>query len=323
MRGKGLWRRLGEIRGYVASSCALFDTRPPQIIIAVGLHKTVLAGWLLKRRWGVPLIVELAVLPGQLVRCRDERRSPVKALRAWWADRVASAVLRGADHVKVIFPDHLRRIRGASSKIRASSFPDFVPVHAISPCHEEHHVLLLGTPLFLKGADLAIRAFQALRARFPGERLLIVGSRVGFPALERLLTPHDAVQLIDYVPPPVALDYVRRAKVVLIPSRTDAMPRVAVEAMAAAKAVVAARVDGVSHYLRDDRNSLLCQPGDHLDLAAKLATLLANAGLRRRLGEQARRDAVLWFDEVSYAARYRTMVDDCLADRQGAAFNVP
>jgi glycosyltransferase involved in cell wall biosynthesis len=320
-RAAGFLRRLFEVAGFVSAGHRILrGADPPEVIIAVGLFKTAVAGLLLARLHRRRLIVEVPIVPGKIVLFRDRRRSPARRLRARLADGLARAVLQRADHVKVIYPGQLAAISPALASVPSSAFPDFTPLARIALSPAEDFLLLLGTPLFLKGADLAVRAFAALRSRFPDERLVIVGSRLGFPDLRPLIAPGDPVELVDYLPHEAAVDHIRRAKIVLLPSRTDAMPRVAVEAMAAGKPIIAARVDGIPHYLRHGVNCLLCEPDDDGDLAAKLAALLADAGLRARIGAQARRDALTWFDEGAYAARFRQMVEDCLARRPGAVF---
>jgi glycosyltransferase involved in cell wall biosynthesis len=64
------------------------------------------------------------------------------------------------------------------------------------------------------------------------------------------------------------------------------------EAMACGRAVVVARAGGAAELFADGRDAVGVPPGDPAALAEALGTLLSNAGLRARLGEQARRSAV-------------------------------
>jgi glycosyltransferase involved in cell wall biosynthesis len=69
----------------------------------------------------------------------------------------------------------------------------------------------------------------------------------------------------------------------------EGLSRTSVEAMAAGKPVVASRIGGLPFTVADGATGLLCQPGDRDDLARKLATLLDDADLRRRMGLAGRR----------------------------------
>jgi glycosyltransferase involved in cell wall biosynthesis len=59
--------------------------------------------------------------------------------------------------------------------------------------------------------------------------------------------------------------------------------------MAAGKPVVASRIGGLPFTVADGATGLLCHPGDADDLARKLAVLLDDADLRRRMGLAGRR----------------------------------
>jgi glycosyltransferase involved in cell wall biosynthesis len=83
---------------------------------------------------------------------------------------------------------------------------------------------------------------------------------------------------------------VRAADVVLVPTvAQEALGRTAVEAMAAARPVIASRLGGLPFTVADGATGLLCEPGDADDLGRKIETLLDDPGLRQRLGEAGRR----------------------------------
>jgi glycosyltransferase involved in cell wall biosynthesis len=80
----------------------------------------------------------------------------------------------------------------------------------------------------------------------------------------------------------------RRASVVICPSRRDGLPVVCAEAMAHARPVVAAAVGGLPDMVTDGETGLLVPPRDSAALRAAIDRLLADADLRRRLGQAAR-----------------------------------
>ena len=69
----------------------------------------------------------------------------------------------------------------------------------------------------------------------------------------------------------------------------EGLSRTSVEAMAAGKPVVASRIGGLPFTVSDGATGLLCHPGDPDDLARKLAILLDDADLRKRMGLEGRR----------------------------------
>jgi glycosyltransferase involved in cell wall biosynthesis len=78
------------------------------------------------------------------------------------------------------------------------------------------------------------------------------------------------------------------------------------EAMASATPVVASRTGGIAEVVIDGETGFLVEPGDVAALQDRLATLLADRGLARRMGD-AGRAAVL--DRFTWAA----CADRCLA----------
>jgi glycosyltransferase involved in cell wall biosynthesis len=125
----------------------------------------------------------------------------------------------------------------------------------------------------------AVRALAAL----PGARLDVVGAgdlawlraeaeRAGVADRVTLHGAHD-----DLVP------WLDRAGVVVVPSRNEALGRVAVEAFKRGRPVVGARSAGTAELVREGETGLTYAPGDAAGLARAVRTLLADDALRARL----------------------------------------
>jgi glycosyltransferase involved in cell wall biosynthesis len=83
--------------------------------------------------------------------------------------------------------------------------------------------------------------------------------------------------------------------VLALTSRTEGFPMVVLEAQALGVPVVATDAGGTAEALRDGRTGYLVPCGDSRALAARLAQLLLDAGLRRTIGREARRFALNTF----------------------------
>jgi glycosyltransferase involved in cell wall biosynthesis len=74
----------------------------------------------------------------------------------------------------------------------------------------------------------------------------------------------------------------------ILPSFYEGNPKVLLEAMSCGKAVIGANVDGISNIVKDGENGMLC--GTSVDeIIGAISKVRNNAGLQKRLGEQARR----------------------------------
>jgi glycosyltransferase involved in cell wall biosynthesis len=118
---------------------------------------------------------------------------------------------------------------------------------------------------------------------------------------------------LGFVPHDELLDLYERAAVVACPSRREGFGVVCAEAMAHGRPVVASGVGGYLDLVADGVTGLLVPPGDVEALRGAIERLLADPGLRRRLGEAARARAreLLSWERVTEAtlAVYREALD--------------
>ena len=91
--------------------------------------------------------------------------------------------------------------------------------------------------------------------------------------------------------------------VFVLASWREGMPRSAIEAAAAGRALVLTDIRGCREVARHEREALLVPTRDADALAAAILRLLADAELRRRLGAAARRRAQERFSEAEVAGR--------------------
>lgn len=119
-----------------------------------------------------------------------------------------------------------------------------------------------------KGQDVLVEAWPAVAARVPGSELVLVGSGPDEAALRgraRIVVGEEDVR-----------DWLAAANVVVMPSRWEGLSYVALEAMAAARAVVATDVTGMREALGEDAE--LVPVDDVGALAAALERRLLDPG---------------------------------------------
>jgi len=91
------------------------------------------------------------------------------------------------------------------------------------------------------------------------------------------------------------------------PSDWEGLPMVVLEAMSAARPVVATRIRGVKELIRDGIDGLLVPPGDAHALATGIRMLLERPAMARRLGAAATKRVEADFTEAGMAGSYRTL----------------
>ena len=141
----------------------------------------------------------------------------------------------------------------------------------------------------VKRTDDVVRAFAALRGRGVDACLCVVGDGPDRDAIER--AAHDLGVIRDCLFLGYQEDVARFFAVFdafVLSSVNEGTPVVAIEALAAARPVVATRVGGVPDVVTEGVDGFLVPQGDVGALAERLAVLAADPELRGAMGEAGR-----------------------------------
>lgn len=111
--------------------------------------------------------------------------------------------------------------------------------------------------------------------------------------------------------------------VVVSSSNSEAMPLALMEAMACGLPIVATRVGGVPDLVEHGETGWLVGAGEFDDIAGRCAGLVADAALRRRMGERARQRVVERFDLGDCVSRMDTLITRLAAPRAEGPRRVP
>ncbi|MBM3145593.1 MAG: glycosyltransferase family 4 protein [Chloroflexi bacterium] len=100
-------------------------------------------------------------------------------------------------------------------------------------------------------------------------------------------------------------DLLRQADIAVLPSRYyEGVPLFLLESAASGLPLIASDIQGCRMVIEDAVNGFLIPKGDVANLENALITLLTNAELRQRMGEESRRIAIERFDQNSILSRY-------------------
>ncbi|MBI3321337.1 MAG: glycosyltransferase family 4 protein [Candidatus Omnitrophica bacterium] len=140
-----------------------------------------------------------------------------------------------------------------------------------------------------KGHRVLLDAAASLRARHPDAHYLFIGDGVLREELRRLVAICGLADRVYFLGFRTDLPrLLAAADLVVLPSFTEGVPGVLLEAMAAGTPIVATDVGGVGELLAGGRVGRLVPPGDPAALGQAIDELLsADEDVRRRLGAQA------------------------------------
>jgi glycosyltransferase involved in cell wall biosynthesis len=142
----------------------------------------------------------------------------------------------------------------------------------------------------IKRHDDFLDAAARLQTRWPDARFLIVGDGERRAPLEAAARRHGLADRVTFLGWRRDLDRIYAdLDVVVLTSANEGSPVSLIEAMAAARPVVATRVGGVPDLVEHGVNGLLVPPGDPPAVADAITTLLADADRRRAMGNAGRK----------------------------------
>jgi glycosyltransferase involved in cell wall biosynthesis len=264
-----------------------------------------LAARLAEARGAPPLVasVRREVHPG-------ERTGPDTLLgRVLRRARVVTCVAqRTLEQVAAVCPEVADRLRVVHGGLEDPGPPRDLPAEPALVC--------LGRLVEGKGFDLAIEVFARLAQRWPRLTLRIAGDGPERAALERLaatLNVEEEVRFLGSVEPAQVPALLASAYLVLLPSRTEGLPLVAIESALAGRAVVAAEVGGMAEVVLDGETGTLVPADDREALEVAIEQLLSGPAEVARRGRAARawaeRRFLLQVRLETYSRLYRSIMD--------------
>src|SRR5918995_26994 len=193
--------------------------------------------------------------------------SPLRRAIAPLVDLVTRIGLRRVDGVRTLseFTTTLVREEGIEP---AAEFPAFVDFSAFRASHEcplpaRPALLFVGVLERYKAIDVLAEAWRLAAPRVPDAELRIVGRGSRMEIVEGLLDdlPRQTRWYPSLPPAEVALELDESTALVL-PSRSEGLPRIVLEAFCRGRPVVGASAGGIVDLVRDDENGVLVQPED-------------------------------------------------------------
>ncbi|MBI3553928.1 MAG: glycosyltransferase family 4 protein [Elusimicrobia bacterium] len=245
-----------------------------------------------------------------------ERRDVFRALAAR-ADAVTAVSRDGLRQLRALLPKTLAKTHWIPN---GAALPASLPP-AAAKFRRDTFILSVGRLAAYKGTDLLLMAFAELADERRDLRLMICGPDQAGGRLQRFagrLGLEGRVSFLGATRAPAVARLVADCLFFVLPSRRENMPMALLDAMAAGKAVAAAKVGGVPEAVTHGVDGLLVPPEDAHALAASMRRLLFDPGLRARLGRAARESArsYLW---PAVADRYRRLYARLVRGARGDA----
>jgi glycosyltransferase involved in cell wall biosynthesis len=156
---------------------------------------------------------------------------------------------------------------------------------------QPNELLAVGNLIPSKGHELVLRAVHRLTSDFPQLRCRIIGEGPERPRLEALARELGITQRIHFLgrqSRAAVAEAMRRCSIFVLPSRSEGLGCVYLEAMSCAKPVIACRGQGIEEVIQQEKNGCLISPDSGDELHQVLRSLLESSERCSRLGLAAR-----------------------------------
>lgn len=290
--------------GRVREIGRILAERGPDVVVA-HQHLPTAAG-LAARLPGVPVLLYMHGMPRRL-------SGPRRWLKARRHARLAGLVFVS------------RAARDAFAEIYPEvRLPAFVVPNGLDPApwrqagERVDEIVCVGRVEPEKRSLEIARALARVLPAHPGWRARFIGPRSRDAAYARAFDAAVAACPAVAHDGPLPFERMReallRARVAVVASRSEGFGRVAIEAFAAGVALVSTRAGGLDEVIGDAAFPLA--RGDENEIAAALARLLADAGLRETLGAKGRARFLERFAIDAFADAFDAALERTLANRE-------
>jgi glycosyltransferase involved in cell wall biosynthesis len=286
-------------------------------------YKPALLGWCLKHLTGLPWLAFCHGYTSEnrrmtfynrldtwLLRRADRVIAMSRAMRAWLEVRGVPAHRIMVLHNAVDPADHNCEAEGLQFRELCGVGSEQLLVGVIGRFSPE------------KGQHQFLKAFRVVAETIPGARAVLVGDGQERATCEKAATAAGLTSRVTFAGYRPDMSEVYAAlDLVVIPSLSEGLPNVLLEAMLHRKPVIATAVGGIPEAVPSDLSTLLVPPGDVGALARAMIRCLRDPALRLTYGEVGAEHIRRYFSPERRAAQmvplYRMLADSRLSQGVG------
>jgi len=148
-------------------------------------------------------------------------------------------------------------------------------------------ILYVGRLNEIKGLDYLVKSFKEINQNYPRSRLQLVGDGPTKDDLKREIDDlgvNDSVEFKGHVEYEELPDHYVSADIFILPSISEGLSNVLMEAMACGLPVVATDVGGNRELIKEERGGYLVAPKSSSELVERIEKLIENPELREEMG---------------------------------------
>lgn len=209
---------------------------------------------------------------------------------------LAKISLRNADKIRGVAEYLIKEAKKIAPDKKYFIFPTFTNLDDFLNERDikfDNFILFVGRAQKVKGVKYLIEAFSKIEKEFPEFRLVLVGEGL----------PEGRLSLEE------TKNKMKNCYCLVLPSLSEGLPRVLMEAMALGKPVIGSNIGGIPELIENGQNGFLFRVGDSNDLAEKLKILLRDKKMALGMGQKGREFIKEKFSNAKYIQNYIQMIN--------------
>ncbi|WP_264566726.1 glycosyltransferase family 4 protein [Flavobacterium sp. N3904] len=240
--------------------------------------------------------------------CHLEQRK--QKLKNFWFEKLAIAKAQAfiaptrfaGELSKKLFGIKNKKIQTIHYGLELSQFQNNTPL-----VYEKGLILYIGTIIRKKGILELPAIFNKVRKKYPGTRLVLIGSdsydiqtksKSTWKLVQQECHNEDlsSISYLGKIPYREVQEYIKKAHVCVFPTFAETLGMVTIESMALQKPVVNSNIGWAQELIVDDESGYLVYPKEHDMFADKIVGLLQDENLCSSIGRNAKTRVETVFD---------------------------
>lgn len=233
---------------------------------------------------------------------------------------ISDFVLKRSDVIRTISFFTIEKLshKGISKPI--IKFPAYTDIELFCRCSNNlqefslpynNYVLYAGMLIYLKGIHVLIESMARVVERYEQQLLLIAGSGEYYKELEKLVYDRkleNNVVFLGHLDQRTLALYMQNCMVLVLPSLSEGLGRVLIEAMACGKPVIGTNVGGIPELIKDGENGFLISPNEPYILADRIIYLIQNPDIAIKMGANGKKLVYDIFSNEKYLIKFRELI---------------
>ncbi|MHA1410438.1 MAG: glycosyltransferase family 4 protein [Candidatus Odinarchaeia archaeon] len=215
-----------------------------------------------------------------------------KKMLTYLVSRIVPRLLKNVNVITVV-SKHAQKLLEDTYGLKSVYIPNAIDTRKLPGGYKKYsdiQILFSGRLYEVKGTDILIKAMSIVNKKYPNAKLIVAGEgreKNGLIKLAKKLCVNAV--FLGNLKWENNIRVIRGSEIVVIPSRKEGLPTIALESMAIGKPIIATNVGGLPELITNKKTGILIPPHNERVLAEKIVTLIEKPSLRKQIGENAKR----------------------------------